>query len=323
MIKYRKYIAGIGILSILLVGYFITDRILFDGIKPRGILNKGFQANYFAEDSAERTVCIVLVGGGAWGDYWGQLFAQSGYVGLSLPYTGREGLPRLPEEIDLEYFENAIKWLKLQAEVKPDKIVVMGASRNAELALVIASTYPELVSGVIAYAPSSVAWSNTVLPYSSDEIKSSWRHSGSDIPYVPMNKISGNPSNRIELIDYWKSGLAKTDDVSRAAIRVENINGPILLLSGKDDMVWPSALMADSIEKRIKDSNYPFTFENIQYENAGHLISSNPDVASTVRTGKINIAGKNYEFEYGGTIEGDQKARLNAKKKVLDYIRKL
>jgi hypothetical protein len=35
-------------------------------------------------------------------------------VGLSIPYTGKEGLPKLPEEIDLAYFENAIMWLGKQ-----------------------------------------------------------------------------------------------------------------------------------------------------------------------------------------------------------------
>ena len=91
-------------------------------------------------------------------------------------------LTKLPEEINLEYFENAIKWLQKQPEVDPDKIIVMGASRNAELSLVIASIFPKLVGGVIAYAPSSVSWSNTVLPYNSNDLKPSWKYQGIDIP---------------------------------------------------------------------------------------------------------------------------------------------
>ena len=323
MKKNRKYIIWIGIIAFLFVGYFIADSFLFNGVKPRIINDNGFQANYFVKKDTEKKASIVLIGGGQWGDYWGQQFAEIGFVGLSLHYTGREGLPKLPEEINLEYFENAIKWLKKQPEVDPDKIIVMGASRNAELSLVIASIFPKLVRGVIAYAPSSVSWSNTVLPYNSNDLKPSWKYQGIDIPYIPMDKISGNESNKIKTLEYWKSGLAKTDFLTQATIRVEKINGPILLFSGKDDMVWPSSLMADMIEQRIKENNFKYSFQNIKYEEAGHLISSNPKSNSDFRIGKININGKDYEFEYGGTNEGDNKAKQDAKMRLLDFIEKI
>ena len=323
MSKSRKYIIGIGIITFLIAGYFIADSILFNGVKPRAINEIGFQANYFVKTDTKRKAAIVLIGGGQWGDYWGQLFANKGFSGLSLPYTRREGLPKLPEEINLEYFENALEWLAKQPEVDPDKMIVMGASRNAELSLVIASILPELVGGVVAYAPSLVSWSNTVLPYNSNDLKPSWKYQGVDVPYVPMDKILGNDSNKIESLEYWKSGLAKTDYVTQATIKVEKINGPILLFSGLDDMVWPSSLMADMIEQRIKESNFKNSFQNIKYEKAGHLISSNPEMNSDFRTGKININGKDYEFEFGGTNDGDQKAKQDAKIRLMEFIKKI
>lgn len=205
---------------------------------------------------------------------------------------GKEGLPKLPEEIELEYFENAIGWLVEQPEVNPDKVVVMGASRNAELALVLASTFPKKISGVIAYAPSSVSWSNTVLPYNSNEIKASWKYKGIDIPYVPMNKISGSNSDTINTLNYWKSGLNKIDFIEKAAIQVEKIQGPILLLSGKDDKVWPASLMANQIEQRLQEYQFKYSFQNIKYDNAGHLISRDPDNPTSPRTVTMLIDGK-------------------------------
>ena len=142
MKRNRKYIIWIGVIIFLIIGYFILDNILFNGVKPRVINQNGFQANYFARKSTEKNAAIILIGGGQWGDYWGQQFANKGFVSLSLPYTGKSGLPELPEEIDLEYFEDAIKWLRKQPEVVPEKIIIMGASRNAELSLIIASTFP-------------------------------------------------------------------------------------------------------------------------------------------------------------------------------------
>lgn len=319
----RKYIIGIVIAILLVIGYFIADSILFSGVKARTINENGFQANYFVKTNTKRSTSIVLIGGGQWGDYWGQQFANRGYSGLSLPYTQREGLPKLPEEINLEYFEKALAWLKKQPEVDPNKIVVMGASRNAELALLLASVFPRSISGVVAYAPSAVSWSNTVLPYNSNELKSSWKYKGLDIPYVPMDKISGNQLNSNNMLEYWNKGLQKADFIGQAAIKVEKINGPILLFSGKDDQVWPSSIMADMIEKRLETNTFEHSFQNIKYENAGHLISSNPDDNTSYSTGTINISGKDYEYEFGGNNDGDIKAKRDAKLKLMEFLEKI
>tara|TARA_R110001592_G_scaffold84710_3_gene250332 strand:- start:74 stop:1045 length:972 start_codon:yes stop_codon:yes gene_type:complete len=319
----RKYIIGIVITILLVIGYFIADSILFSGVKARTINENGFQANYFVKTNTKRSTSIVLIGGGQWGDYWGQQFANRGYSGLSLPYTQREGLPKLPEEINLEYFEKALAWLKKQPEVDPNKIIVMGASRNAELALLLASVFPRSISGVVAYAPSAVSWSNTVLPYNSNELKSSWKYKGLDIPYVPMDKISGNQLNSNNMLEYWNKGLQKADFIGQAAIKVEKINGPILLFSGKDDQVWPSSIMADMIEKRLETNTFEHSFQNIKYENAGHLISSNPDDNTSYRTGTIKISGKDYEYEYGGNDEGNFKAKRDAKLKLMEFLEKI
>lgn len=323
MLKRRKSNFLVGIIVFIIGAYLIADSILFDGIKPKTINEKGFQASFYVKDGITNKTAVILIGGGQWGDYWAQEFANKGMVALSLPYIGKENLPKLPEEIDLEYFENAIKWLGQQKEVDSDKIVIMGASRNAELALVIASTLPEVVSGVVAYSPSSVSWSNTVLPYSSDKIKASWTYKDIDIPYVPMDKISVNDSGKIKMLEYWKNGLAKTDFVNKAFIKVENIKGPILLFSGSDDNVWPSVIMSNMIEQRLKENNFKHAFQNIKYKNAGHLISSKPDKNSDYRTGTINIDGKDYQYEFGGTNDGDFKAKKDAKIKLMKFIEKI
>lgn len=323
MTNKRKYITPIAIIAFLLLGYYISDSILFDGIRPKQINEHEFQANYFAKNDVENKPAIILIGGGQWGDYWAQELAKKGMVGLSSPYIGKEGLPKLPEEIELEHFENAIDWMGTQPQVDPTKIVVMGASRNAELALVIASIFPKKIGGVIAYAPSSVSWSNTVLPYNSDEVKASWKYKGKDIPYLPMEKLAGNNSDKIETISYWENGLSKTDLVNEAIIKVELINGPIILFSGIDDKIWPSAQMADMIEARLKNNNFKYSIQNIKYENAGHFISTNPGDKSSYRSGTMYIDGKEYQHEYGGTDDGNYKAKQDARKELMKFLEKI
>ncbi len=319
----KKYLIPIVILALLFIGYFIADAILFDGVRPRAIKESGFQANYFAKENIESKTAVILLGGGQWGDYWAEHFAKNNMVGLSIPYSGKKGLPKLPEEIELEYFEKAINWLVKQPEVNPDKIVVMGASKNAELALIIAATFQELVSGVVAYAPSSVSWSNTVLPYNSNELKASWKFKGTDIPYVPMDKIKGNSSNTINMLEYWEKGLAKTNFVAQAAIKVEQINGPVLLFSGKDDKVWPAAKMADMIASRLKENGFKHPFQNLKYDNAGHTISGNPDDKSNAGTSFITIDGKTYEYKSGGNASGNYKAKQDARMKLMEFLKNI
>ncbi|WP_397298849.1 acyl-CoA thioester hydrolase/BAAT C-terminal domain-containing protein [Nonlabens ulvanivorans] len=319
----KKLIILIGVLIALILCYLVVDYALFSGIRSKSINENGFQGSYFTKENIENKTAVILIGGGVWGDYWAQEFAQKGLVGLSLPYSGKENLPRLPEEIKLEYFEKAIQWLAQQKSVNPEKIVVMGASRNAELALLIASTYPEITSGVIAYAPSSVSWSNTVLPYNSDTIKPSWTYQGIDVPYIPMKKIKGNNTSQITFLNYWEDGLQKSDIADNAAIKVEQINGPILLFSGLDDQVWPSAKMAHRIEERLKKHHFNFKLQNVKYKNAGHLISNIPEQRSENRLGTLNINGKTYTYNYGGTNDGDFKAKIDAKIKLTEYLLKL
>ncbi|MDA9774102.1 hypothetical protein N9B82_04020 [Saprospiraceae bacterium] len=322
MKKYRIFFIGIGLLLFLFTAYFITNKILFDGVVPIVINESGIQAKYYSKTDIDQSAAVVLVGGGQWGDYWAQEFANKGFVGLSLAYTGKDGLPSLPEQINLEYFENALKWLVKKSSVDADKIIVMGASRNAELSLVIASVMPEYVHGVVVYAPSSVSWSNTVLAYNSDEIKPSWVYREQEIPYVPMPKLIGNDTDKIETLDYWNKGLNKAE-VVEASIQVERINGPILLFSGEDDQVWPAAQMADLIEQRLSQYEFQHAFQNIKYQNSGHLISGHPEINPSTRTGTMQINGKGYQYLYGGTTEGDKIAKQDAKVKLMEFVEKM
>ncbi|MCH2197389.1 MAG: palmitoyl-CoA hydrolase [Flavobacteriales bacterium] len=319
----KKIIGSLLLVIVVVGGYLYLDSLLFDGVKPQEVTGQDFKASYFASAETEKQPAVILVGGGAWGDYWGQELAKAGFVGLSLPYCQEEGLPALPEEIPLEYFEKAAGWLSQQPEVDPENILVMGASRNAELALVVASYFPDLVHGAIAYSPSSVSWSNTVLPYNSDQVKPSWTYRSQAVPFIPMEKFQGGEAEMVQPLPYWVSGFSNEAIVHRAAIPVEKVSGPIILFSGIADQVWPSARMADMIEGRAKSSGFKFDLENIQFQNAGHLISGNPNSPSTQRQGTMTINGKQHTFEFGGTEAGDLKAQKKSAAKVLELLTKM
>jgi uncharacterized protein len=138
-----------------------------------------------------------------------------------------------------------------------------------------------------------------------------------------MRKMTGNDSSRVEPLGYWITGLDKVDHYEESIIRVEKIQGPILLLSGQDDRVWLSARMSDMIEERLVAHRFPYEFENVQFERAGHLISRSLSTLAQERTGHLEIDGKIYAFDPGGTIEGDKQAIIQAQAKILSFMQKV
>ena len=76
MMNKRKYIILFGIIALLMLGYYIADSMLFDGVRPKSINENGFQATYFANDGITNKTAIIILGGGQGGDYWAQEFAK-------------------------------------------------------------------------------------------------------------------------------------------------------------------------------------------------------------------------------------------------------
>jgi hypothetical protein len=67
----------------------------------------------------------------------------------------------------------------------------------------------------------------------------------------------------------FENTLRNTRRVNEAAIPVENIQGPILLVSYTRDEVWPSTFMSEQIVQRLRDRSFRFYFEHSPYD-AGH-----------------------------------------------------
>jgi dienelactone hydrolase len=133
---------------------------------------------------------VLLLGGsaGGHGGATGALLASHGYPSLSLGYFGEPGLPAHLQDIPLEYFEQALQWLGKQPGVDPTRLAVIGISRGAEAALLIAANYPSLVHGVLACSTDSHVGDG--LPPSGDG--AAWTIKGKPIigGLLPVDRIS-------------------------------------------------------------------------------------------------------------------------------------
>jgi uncharacterized protein len=275
-------------------------------------------ALYLPEMHAGAKVPALIVisgsdGGIASAAMYGEPLAAKGYAVLALAYFGMTGLPRDLVEIPLEYFKRAIDWLRAHPSVDPERIGLLGHSRGGEAALVIAARYPE-VRLVVANVPSHVVWAGT--DPEDRERRSSWSFGSIGLPFVSLLRLPDAATS-------WREAFEQTlrdagDAVLAAAIPVERINGPVLLVTGSDDGVWPSAEMADLAIERLKQRRFPFPYEHARYQDAGHAVLIPP-----YRVGPINNPWPSSSYmpprwrtsvqiQLGGTSEGNRLARTAA-----------
>lgn len=249
------------------------------GVTVRSVTDNGLDADFFYRASDQPQKVVILLGGSEGGKSWSdttdfiQDLVDEGCCVLSLAYFGTEGLPRQLQSVPLEYFPKAFRWLAAQeGVVVPDDYALVGGSRGAELALVVGSRFPE-VKTVVAISPSSVVFQGS--PASKwDGLRgrhSSWGWNGRELAFVPASyswaTFRGMITGRYRRM--FEQGLRHSRCVKEAAIPVEQIQGPILLISFTRDEVWPSTLMSEQVMQRLRDRGFRFPFEHTAYD-AGH-----------------------------------------------------
>lgn len=284
--------------SILLIVILLLFTYFTNGAAQDNFI---LDAEYFPPSGQLKKVAILFLGGSEGGMPTSSVdsYTSRGYPCLKVAYFGTEHTPAHLEMIPLEYFEEVIRQFRLHPEVGNSKIVVKGGSKGGELALLLASCYRQ-IEGVIARVPGSVVFQGI-----GGSLKtSSWSYKGQPLPFVPYYK----PFDYSKIVNnQWRPlyelSMTQTEAVEKATIKVENINGPVLLLTGKEDKMWPSSEMGDMIIKRLKDHTFPHWYTHCAYEHAGHSF----DERSTM----------------GGTPDGNKKAGIDAEKRIFAFLRRL
>ena len=157
----------------------------------------------------------------------------------------------------MEYFETAFAWLKNQPQIDSSRVGLYGVSRGAELALILGSYFPESIQGIVAVVPSSVVYGGL-----SETPVNAWIYQGKPIlPFAPVpqtdfeNGIGHTPDKPANTRQGFLEGMKQTEAFEAAAIPVENLHCPLLLVSGGDDQMWPSDVYARQILDRLERTN--------------------------------------------------------------------
>jgi dienelactone hydrolase len=246
--------------------------------------------------------------------------ASKGCAALALAYFNYEDLPKTLENIPLEYFEAGINWLESRKEVRSNEIAVMGGSRGGELALLVGSTFRQ-IKAVVAIAPSGVRWGSI-----DDPRQAAWTYQGRPLPFMgtqdwtpDQQKQAGKilQTTPLSLTPLFQMQLENRAAVEKASIPVEKINGPILLISGNDDQLWPSTILADMVMERLKQAKHRFPDRHLAYEGTGHFIPF-PNLPATVN--KLGDPNTKTEIALGGDPEHTAAAAADAWARIVVFL---
>ncbi|SDR45091.1 alpha/beta hydrolase [Natronobacterium texcoconense] len=262
------------------------------------------------DDAAESPGIVVLHGsGGGSLDYVAAQLAQRGFTTLSLEYFDGPGLPDDLVEIPLEYVERAIDWLLEYDGVTGDRVGLWGVSKGSELAL-LAGSELDSIGPVVSIAGSGVVWEGGS---SADDLPetSSWSIDGDPVPYVSLSDVPREPGT--PLVDRFSEALetAASDTIEDATIPVEEIHGPVLLVSGGDDGLWPAERLHEFSADRLEEAD-DSSFDHLVYDDAGHSILQ-PYFPSD----------GTYGLGYGGSHTGNAEAAHDHWPAVLDAFETL
>jgi pimeloyl-ACP methyl ester carboxylesterase len=207
-------------------------------------------------------------GGNAWtSDYWQETrdqFIEKGYAFLAIGYFGAKGTPDTLQKIAIEDVYYAIEVASKIKMINKRKIAIVGGSRGADLALLLGSYYKEIkcVVGIVA--------SNVTFPGNTNHFTTStWTYQNKELPFVPVNEDAVPFLMKGDLRGTFEAMLKDTIAEEKATIKVENINGPILLISATKDEICPSTPMSEKIITRLKTNKFKHYVEHVTIEG-GH-----------------------------------------------------
>jgi dienelactone hydrolase len=252
------------------------------------------------------------------------LLASRGFATLALAYFNYADLPTELTDIPVEYFRDGMDWLICNAPAVNGTVAVMGASRGGELALLLGSSYPERVAAVVAKVPSGVVWGGLTKNPEQEHESVAWTRGGRPVPplrgeEIPLDALPRR-DGAIVLTPSFEAALtaASPEQIAAAEIPVERCGGPVLLLSGEDDAMWPSVAMSEIAVRRAERHGMRYPIRHLRYPAAGHTCTFPAGFPAPLATVHPITGGL---FAYGGSKSGNAHASASSWHETIAFLR--
>jgi len=277
------------------------------------VTEAGLFANYFPAVSGRPGAAVLVIGGSEGGlsreaKRQAMALQAAGFSALQLAYHCAPGKPTGIVRVPLEEFTRALDWLGRRPEVDPAALGIVGYSKGAEAALLVAARRAD-VRAVAAGMPSSVAW-DAIGPLSLalPGMRSSWTERGRDVPGLPYGSLS---HQRGEAYGLHANGLRELARHRPALIPVDRIRAPTLLVCGDLDRIWPACEMAEQIIEQSAGAGRS-TPVLLRYPQGGHGVFGPAYPA--------NDKGARQWASMGGTPDSNSAARRDSWPRVVAFL---
>lgn len=322
----------------------VTRVLLADGVEKRPIDSDDLVGDVYLPPGDGPHPGIVFFGGSEGGVPDGatlKLLASHGYAVLALAYfqppeaayggdtdDDRDWslLPEEAVEIPLEYVDAGVEWFSARADVRDSPLGVVGASIGADIALVSATRHDDIETAV-AYAPGGVIMEG--ISQESNPVGALVAEDGESPPYVEYRtfrqflkmlwcRVRRRP---VEIARFYNEGLDKAsdDEIAAATVPVEEVGGPVLLVSGGDDRLRDAERFGNLVVEQAQASAEDPPVEHLVYEDAGHWIGPPYFPCSGRQTAPFFMG---LEMALGGTPEAYARADTDSWPRVLETLEK-
>ncbi len=246
----------------------------------------GFYGDFYKPKFDNYKGKAMIVVGGAAGSYtltkmMAEKFYEKGMNVLALAYRDVKGTPHSLSKIPIEYIKIAAKWCKDNVALK---IGIWGISLKGQLALISASIFNDLIDAVVVVNPMHYSQQG-LKDFKSMELLdcACFTYKGKDLPYYKFKQSNKEFHAKIKqdsrinhefkyLADAYKKEITQMNEDGDYIIKVENIKGPVLLLSAGNDCLLPSKLICEKLYNRLERNNFKYPYKHYNYEIASHYL---------------------------------------------------
>ena len=274
-------------------------------------------ANFFPGSGEGPRPAILLLGGSEGGlkeyrNVFARQLAAEGYAVLYPGYTATGEANRAFDMVPLEIFDAALDWLAARPDIAEGPVAVIGHSKGAEGALLLASRDPR-IGAVVAAMPSDVVWQGFSFdPVDISQLRSSWSVDGKPVPYARYDMPAWYEwFTGATMLGMFEESRAAAGNAPDSLIAIADIDAPVLLICGEQDNLWPGCDMARNLRERAAKAGGP-EVELLAYENAGHW-GFGP-------ASNLDEGDKRYMGQMGGTAEADMAARADQWPRIVAFL---
>lgn len=247
---------------------------------------------------------VVDLFGGTGGlvEFRASLLASHGFASLALAYFGYDDLPSRLEKVDLEYFEEGVKFLLRQPKVLGPGVGIVSVCIGAEIGLSMAINLKQITATVLINGPNFVTCNPHV-------------YRGQVIPPTPSS-AEFVITNAMGLVELYRTYEETADKDNKYCFPIEKAPGHFLFVVGEDDRNFKSKLYANRATEQLTQSGKK-NWTLLSYPRAGHLIEPPYSPMCIASRSPALISG----IYWGGEVIAHATAQEHAWKEIQKFLK--